>query len=542
MRSTFKAVLALAVALSITGSLPAQDRELGELGDVQSPDPWVDQVKKGGAFLELTLKDAIRMTLVNNLELEIENYNEELNRERIIGTRGFYDPIIVFDMRWNSFERPSTSRLDAGLTVPTVSRSGFSFSPEYRQNLPGGGNFQLSWGNDRNNTNSSWTFGETQYTSSFAIDFVQPLLRGFRQTSTERQLKLYNLDGKITDRQFQQRVSEIIQQVENQYWELVFAIENYEAQRRSLDLAIIQFRNNQKRVEIGVMAPIEITSSRAEVATREQSMIQSEVRIINAQNAFKNLLADDPRSSLWSMSLVPTDRPAVADLSITLDDAVSTALQRRPELDQFMLELEKSEVDREFYKKEGKWAVNLVGNYNTYGTAIPQAPAGVVDYPYVGDFTQAWGQVFGFDWPGYSIGVQVEIPLRNRQNEAQLAGVAITERQLRSSLKSRQQAVMVEVRNAYESIATQRKGYEAARVARILSEEQLEGENKRFEAGLSTNFEVLRYQRDLADAQVRELRAMVDYMQAVTDLNKATFTIIDQNDIVTARRDSDQQP
>ena len=105
-------------------------------------------------------------------------------------------------------------------------------------------------------------------------------------------------------------------------------------------------------------------------------------------------------------------------------------------------------------------------------------------------------------------------------------------------LRSEQQQIMVEVRNAYESIATQRKRLEAARVARELSEEQLEGENKRFQAGLSTNFEVLRYQRDLTDAQVRELRALVDYQQTLTDLEKAMYTIIDANDIVMARREA----
>ena len=132
--------------------------------------------------------------------------------------------------------------------------------------------------------------------------------------------------------------------------------------------------------------------------------------------------------------------------------------------------------------------------------------------------------------------VNLEIPLRNRENDAQLAQLGIADRQMMSRRKDTEQLVMVEVRNAYESINTRKKGLKAAQVARELSEEQLEGETKRFEAGLSTNFEVLRYQRDLADARVRELRTVVDYQLALTALRTAMFTIVDENDIVSARR------
>ncbi len=147
------------------------------------------------------------------------------------------------------------------------------------------------------------------------------------------------------------------------------------------------------------------------------------------------------------------------------------------------------------------------------------------------------GQAFGFNYLTYDAAFNVQIPLRNRSNEAQLAQNAINKRSLESQVKSQQQAIIVDVRNAYEGIATQRKALDAARLARQLAQEQLDGENKRFEAGLSTNFEVLRYQRDLVTAQVNELGAMVNYQQALTALQTAMFTIVNENDFVTARRD-----
>ena len=544
-------VLSALVWFASVPGATAQDRNWEE---PTTPESYTDRVRAEGAVLEMTLRDAIRLALTNNLELEIENYNEDLNRQRVYGTRGFYDPVLRFSVSLNSTERPSTSILDAGAAIPTTIFKNWRFDTQVAQNVPGGGTASLDFNNNRNTTNSAFTFINPQFGSNFSLSLTQPLWRGFRETQTERQLKILNLDTQISDSQFKQRVSEIIQLVENQYWELVFAVENYEARRRSLDLAIVQYRNNQKRVEIGVMAPIEITSSRAEVATREQEMIQSEVQIINAQNNLKRHLAPDPRAPLWNLTILPVEQPQVREVLIPMETAIETALTRRPEVEQLVLERGKVDVDRRYYRKDGKPAVNLRLGLTSQGTAgqvlgsvpvdttgdgvpdtvVPGVP--LTGNPFFGNFTDAWGQAFGFDYLSYVAAVDVELPLRNRNNEAQLAQVAIGERQLQSRLRNLQQLIMVDVRNAFEEIHTRKKGLEAARVARELSDEQLQGENKRFEAGLSTNFEVLRYQRDLVDAQVRELRAMVDLQLALTALRKAMFTIIDDNDIVTARR------
>lgn len=551
-------ILVLSVVLSTSVPVLASQETTPQY---QTPESYEQRVKKLGGFLELSLRDAVRLALTNNLAIEIENYNEELNRERIFGTKGFYDPTLTFQLNWNSFEQPNTRSLDAGANILTTIFKRWTFNTSYQQNLVGGTRFEAFFDNDRSTNNDFFATINPRYGSDFGFRFTQPLWKGFRQTQTERQIKLYNLDTEINDSQFKQRVSEIIQQVENQYWELVFSIENFEARRRSLDLAIVQYDDNRKRVDIGVMAPIEITSSRAEVATREQELISSEVQIINAQNAFKRLLSSNPRDSLWNVSLIPTDQPQIRDVTISLDDAIQTALLKRPELEQIRYEVEKLGVDRKFYKKEGKPSIDLVLGLTSIGTAgetfancsggrndpaiceniniTPGQSIKVPDplNPFSGNFGESFGQTFGFDYLNYQVGLSVEIPLRNRSNEAQLAQIAINERQLQSQIRDSQQMIMVDVRNAYEGISTQKKALEAAQVARELSEEQLAGESKRFEAGLSTNFNVLRYQRDLADAQLRELRAMVDYQIALTALQKAMFTIIDESDIVTAKRE-----
>ena len=533
----------------------ATDQVQPEMPTIDRPESWADRMRRERPVRELSVKDAIRLALTNNLEIAIEDYNEDLNRQWIFGARGFYDPRLRVEVGWAATENPARSILDAGQGIPVNTTDRIYFDTSLVQNLPNGSSLTLNFNNNRFSTNSTFSFMNPSFGSNFAVSLRQPLWRGFRETFTRRQLKLYNLDIEISESQFQQKVSEIVQQVQNQYWELVFAIESYEAIRKSMELAIIQHENNRKRVRIGVMAPIEITASRAEVATREQEMIQSEVQIITAQNGLKRHLAPDPTAPIWNRTLIPTQLPQVQDLAITLDEAIARAMERRPELEQNRLLREQVEVDREYYRRDGRPTVDLVASLTNTGRAgeifgsefVDSDGDGVPDTrlqnvpqpssPFFGAFGNSWGQVFGFDYINYTLGISVEIPLKNRDNDAERARILIRDRRLASQLKNQQQMIIVEVRNAYESIATQRKRLEAAGVARQLSEAQLEGENRRFQAGLSTNFEVLRYQRDLSQSQVQELRARVDYQQAVTDLEKAMYTIVDSNDIMLARRD-----
>ena len=554
--SIIRSALLLGI-IHLSGLLAQQEQQSTQSSQDQSPlalsrqlqqekieDPLLyrEKIEKEGApLLELSLNDAIRLALTNNLDIAIQDYSEELTQKIITSTKGFYDPGLTFSVGWSDQAQPTVSALDAGVGATARTDQTFSYSVNLAQNLPTGGDFSVAFSSFRNENNSTFSSLNPQYGGNFQFDFRQPLWRGFRQTQTERLIKLRNLDLQINDLQFESTVAGVIQRVQNQYWELVFSIENYETRRQGMLLALVQHSNNQKRVNIGVSAPIEITSSRAEVAAREQDMITSEVQIINAQNGLKRLLSSNPDASIWSMTLIPSERPKTPDIQATLDELIATAIQRRPELKQIQTELEQNSVDQVFYRKEMKPSVDLRFRY------LSQARTGsLIDTRNVpddqrmppqdlGGFLDSVVDPFRFQFNTWSIFADIRIPLGNRTNRANLAQVSINERRNMSRVRDLQQAIIVEVRNSYEGLKTQAKALEAARLSKRLSEDQLRGEDKRFSAGLSTNFQVLRFQRDLTNAKAGELRALINYEQAVTALRMATYTIINDSDVLLAK-------
>ncbi len=513
---------------------------------------FVDRIRREGNYRELSLRDAIRLALSNNLDLAIENFNEEINRTNILSTKGFFDPQVSFTVGIDSSESPTTNTLTAGGDIAVFSRDGFTWNSSFSQNLPYGGDIRLALNNSRTSNNSTFNTFNPSYNTGFNVTFRQPLWRGFIDTSTERQLKIQNLDSQISDLNFEQRVSEIVRNVQDRYWDLVEAIESYEAQRESLNLAVIRYQDSQKRVEIGIEAPIEITSARSEAATREQTLIQSEVGISDADNDLKELLAPDPHAPIWDVRVIPVDRPVVEDIQISLQDAIRIAQERRPELKTYQREFTKIEVNRKFFKREGKPQVDLQISYGSTGIAgtaflteredvdgdgIDDITRLIPDpnNPFNGNLFDSIQEALGFNFTNYNISANVTIPLRNRTNAANIAQQNIQERRLMQQRRQTQQRIAVEVRKAHTQIQIQKKRLEAARVARELAEERMDGENKRFQAGIATNFEVLNVQRDLANSVQDELAAQIAYVKSVTSLRQAMYTLIESSDIVFAK-------
>jgi outer membrane protein TolC len=538
---------------------PAQEQSL--------PLSPIEQAEKKGTALRISLKDLTKLALQNNLDIAISDTNEEMYRQRVIGSYGRYDPALNVGFGVTSSQSPNT-RLDnaaRGSNFNQFDRYYWNFS--FLQNIPTGGNLQVDWNSGRANTNQSFALFNPQYNASFLIRATQPLWRNRRTDEIRSNIKLVNLDLKINDSQFKQKVTDTIAQIQGLYWDLVAAIRDYEIKRESVKLAQIQLDNNKKKVEIGTLAPIGITEARAEVASREQEMIASEERIFTVQNGLRALISNDRHADIWQQTIVPTESPEFKQTKVLLDQAIDTALQNRPELEQLATRLEKNEVSYGLDLDRKKWQFDLVGSFGSVGVAGPQGyacierpPGGALPFPpncvapdppgghptidpiFVGGPATAYGLLFTGGFMNWAVGFNVQIPLKNREVESALAQSRIEKRQMLMNRKVVEQTVIVDVRNAIQAMETNEKRVESAKVARDFAEQQLDGETKRFQAGLSENFRVLDRQRQLSVAQGVELQTLIAYKKSVIDLQKAMYTLLEFNDFEIAKTSSEQVP
>lgn len=494
--------------------------------------PYVETVAQQRPLWRLAVAEVVDRAFHNNLDLTIERYNQLLARERVSGARGFYDPLVSVSSNVGTANNPLTAAPgDSRIPSETVKTSGFT--PSLRQNLIGGGTATATLTNSRSLTSSLTPTVNPSFASGFSTSIVQPLLRGFVATPIDRQIGSSRLDVNIADAQYRQKVTFVLQQTLTQYWELVFAIESYETRRQSKALALVQYENTKLRVQAGLLTPTALTASRAEIAGRERDMLLARVQIINAENALKQLLSEDPASPIWTMALIPTDRPEADVSTPALQTALDAALAHRPEIEQLRFQARQNQIDRTFFNWEKKPTVNLNGSFSAVGKAgtVFQRVSGDrlrdPSNPAFGGYQNAWRQVFGLDFPAWSLGLTVQVPINNRAAAAQLEQANIAGQRLRTQMTRTQQSVIVDVRSSLEVIAMQKQSLDAAHLTTQLFEEQLDAQSARYEAGFSSDFELLRYQRDFVDARVRELRALVDLQLAVLSLQKATDTLIE---------------
>jgi outer membrane protein TolC len=387
------------------------------------------------------------------------------------------------------------------------------------------------------------------FNSNIGISLMQPLLRGFRHTYAERQIVVSRLNEGISDIQFQERVANVVEQVIGAYWRLAITFEYYETQRQGLDVAAAEYEQVAKRVKEGNDTASALAAQRSEVASHQQSLRESAVEAAQASNNLKRLLTTSVLDALWPAGLIPTDKPDMKERTMSLEDAINTAIDRRPELEQIRLQAKQSEAEVRFAQQEEKPAVNLrldMASAGSAGTVYGLNPDGSVSQTpdltnaAYGGLGKSLGQVFRVDHPSVAGGLEVTLPLRNRVAKGQVETAVLGERKAQSQMRAMQEDVAVEVRNSWESFDAQRVYVEAARVSRQAAEDRLSAEMAK-PASDAQNLEALRARRDLESARMRELQALVDYQTSQVSLEKATNTLIDDHQIVLARRKQAEQ-
>jgi len=309
------------------------------------------------------------------------------------------------------------------------------------------------------------------------------------------------------------------------YWELIYSMDNLAAARKSLSLAQKLLDENQIRVKVGTMAPLDVVSAQSEVAGREQGVIVAENALANAEDNLKRYMFPQNDPAMWSTKIVPSDRPGAEPVPVDIDAAVKGALENRTDMVAARKSLERDDMSLRLARNQLLPQVDLTAGYGAAGaggTELIRDPpfGGPVVSTIPGGYGDALSEVFGRDYPTWQIGVQLSYAIPNRSQKASAAAAQINKDQALASYRRLELQVAQEVRTAARGVESGFRNVAAATASRVLFEQRLDAEEKKFAAGMSTNFLVTQAQRDLATAQVTELRAVADYRESIINFQR----------------------
>ncbi len=500
----------------------------------------IEQAEKNGTTLRISLKDLTKLALQNNLDIAISDTNEKLFQQKVAQAHGPYDPALTISLGNQSYKSPNTNLTNQSAQGNFNKTTQATWNVRFAQNIPTGGGIIGTYNSGRSDTNQQFALFSPQYATSLSLQFTQPLNRNRQTDQIRGAIRLANLDIKINDSQFKQMVTSAIANIQGMYWDLVGAIRNFEIKRDSVKLAQISLFNNIKEVEIGVQPKISITEARAEVANREVNMISAQKAIVVAENNLRAVISPDRNAEIWQKVVVPTDTPAFQEYKVDLDQAVQTAMRSRPELQQYDLQLDENAVNYQLGRNQKKWQFDLVASIGMTGVAGPQSinpqtGLPLIDPNLIGGIGSANATLFTGGFTNWFTGFNIQIPLRSRSLDAQLAQLQIQKQQLVMNRTNTEQRIMVQVRNAIEDLVASKQGVQTAQVALQMSQEQLDGETMRFTSGMSQNFLVLQRQQDLANAKLVELQALIAYKRSIINLQEALYTLLESNDFEIAK-------
>jgi outer membrane protein TolC len=471
--------------------------------------------------LELSLQDAVARALENNADIAVERFNPQASAENVRAAQGAYDPFVSGSIGYTNATQPAQNIFSGGL-APESKTTAWSLAAT--QLLPTGGDLSLRFDNNRTSTTSLNPVFNPSFDSNLTISASQPLLRNLKIDSARQQLRVSKRNREISETNFRQSVLNTIAGVKQLYYDLIYSIDNLGAQRKSLELAKKFLDENQIKVRVGTMAPLDVVEAEAEVALREENVILAEAAVYNAEDAIKRSIAPKNDPVIWGQRIVPSDRPTAEPFTVDTDAAIKNALEKRMDILVARLSLENAETTLQFARSQFLPQVDAFVSYGAAGLGGTQLRDPVtrelLPQPLVGGFGDALSALFGRDFPTWTVGVNFSVPIRNRQAAAGRAQAQISVEQANANLRRLELSVVQEVRNAARAVETNFKRTQTNRSSRILQERRLDAQEKRFAAGMSTNFLVTQAQRDLAFAEVAELQAIADYRKSLVEFER----------------------
>lgn len=533
-----------------------------------------------GNQLPLALNDAIRMALQFSNDIDQSRIDVQIAEFNLNAARGIYDPVLSSESYYERSTTPTSSSLGgagASGAVTQIDETGAArlggFSPF------GGGSYQLDFSSTRLTTTNQNVRLNPQFPTAATLTYTQPLLRGLRFDNNRRNIEIAKKNLSLSDAQFRQRAIEVIALVEQSYWDLAFALRNLQVQIDAVKQARLQVESNQRLVEKGVLAPIDIVAATMQVTTFEQTVYSAQESVTLAENRLKTLILPDRTEMIWSRAITPVTPVSLEAPRVPLASAVKAALDNRPELAQLRTNADINRIDVRYFRDQTKPQIDLIGTYTTVGLAgslVASNPtatssssalttrvnelsalAGLQPLPtststttvpaaLIGGYGQSLRNLADQSYPTLRVGVRISLPLRNRTAEANLGGALALGNRITDQFKQTEQIIEAEVRNSIQAVRSSEARLASAAASRSSAEMQYASEQRKFRAGTTTVYLVLQRQTDLLAARGRELQAQTDLNKAISLLQRATGNTLGANNVSIRTdkpmRELEQQP
>src|SRR5271170_525981 len=587
---------------------------------IEHPDlansPRIDQMTHDGK-LQLTLQDAVELSLENSLDILIQRYTPWLADTDILlakaggSPRGFLsvaqvpgnvaadvvassanvpflnlDPALTSSVSIFDGNIPINNSLTSGtgasgaatLLAEKIHQSQFNFG--YSQGFTSGTTFTAAWNNTRGSASPTADLFNPSVTSALTATVSQQLLNGCCFEVNRRNLIIAKNNRKIADLVFVQQAITTVTNTITAYWELVYARENVKVEQQAVAVSLKLSNDNKKQLEIGTMAPLDVTRAESELASDQGNLLVAQTTQLQDEQVLKNAISKNPLApNLINVEIIPLDLPARPEAieAATYEDAIKEAFTKRPDVLQEVYNLKNADVDVKATANAllplltlgAQYVSNgLAGNFITTGpevttiapgtipvvdangnpvsvpgatpgTQVPifvptvtttAAPTGVVHK----GFGNAQNQIFSNDFPEYAIGLNLTLPIRNRAAQATNVRAILTKRQVEAQTLEIKNAALLDVRNTFIALEQDRARVDAAVKGRQLQQETFDAEQKKYQLGASTVYLVIQTQRDLVTAQGTELRALADLVEAKANYERALGRTLDTNRVTIA--------
>jgi outer membrane protein len=557
----------------------------------------IDALLRAGN-LYLSLQDAIALALENNLDVEIERYEFSIAEadllraksgasilgipttvlpgvptsaglallgslttgvastgevsspvalEGLTGVLLSFDPLVTSQLNFGHTTAPQSNTLVTGTSTLVTTNQTANFA--VTQAFASGGYATLSYNNIVQDQNSFRSTVNPFTTSSLDLTFTQPLLQGFGFAQNNRTIRIAKNNLKAADYVFRQQLVNTVANVVQLYWNLVAAISTVSVNQQAVAVAQKLYDDNQKQVDIGTLAPIEVVRAEAQLATAQQALVAAQSAVLQLEAILKSALSRNGLATpaVLEARVIPTDPIRIPEVEPVqpIQDLVSKALDNRPDLAQSRIQIDNSQIVLSGTRNALLPMLNLVGDMRSNalvgsqnevvgpplpGTSIVQNPP-IANPFFVGGYGSVLAQLFGRDFPTYSIGVNLLLPLRNRAAQANLATATLSLRQNQLLLQRQINQVRVDVQNAVIALSQARAQYQAAVKGRVLQEQTLDADQKKLALGATTVYQVIQDQRDLTTAAAAEVTAQATYAGARVQLDVATGSTLDGNNV-----------